>query len=160
MSSLPPVCLFDLDGTLVDTNYLHTAAWAGALREAGHVVPTAWVHHRIGMGGDQLLTELIGPDGHDAVKAGWRERFRALRHQAVAFAGAGELIGERRHGSFSRQLFLGDTLDTERIDARYLDGVLTVEIPVAERARPRKIDIATGAPAIEASADELTAAAN
>lgn len=53
-------------------------------------------------------------------------------------------VAERRQGTFTRQLFLGDTLDTEAIAARYEQGVLTLEIPVAERAKPRKVDIATG----------------
>ena len=44
-------------------------------------------------------------------------------------------------GVFSRQLFLGDTLDVERIDASYESGVLTLRIPIAERAKPRKISI-------------------
>jgi HSP20 family protein len=48
---------------------------------------------------------------------------------------------------FSRQLFLGDTLDTDRVEARYDAGVLTVRIPIAEKAKPRKIEIAgNGAP--------------
>jgi HSP20 family protein len=42
---------------------------------------------------------------------------------------------------FSRQLFLGDTLDTAHIDATYDAGVLTLRIPVAERAKPRKISL-------------------
>jgi HSP20 family protein len=54
------------------------------------------------------------------------------------------LIAERPHGSYTRQLFLGDTLDTERIEAEYRDGVLTLTIPVAERAKPRKVQIAAG----------------
>ena len=53
-----------------------------------------------------------------------------------------ELIAaERPRGVFSRQLVLGDTLDTEHIAASYDGGVLTLEIPVAERAKPRKISI-------------------
>jgi HSP20 family protein len=50
-------------------------------------------------------------------------------------------VAERPLGVFSRQLFLGDTLDTERIDASYDAGVLTLRIPVAEQAKPRKIAI-------------------
>ena len=53
-----------------------------------------------------------------------------------------ELIAaERPRGVFSRQLILGDTLDTEHIAARYDSGVLTLNIPVAEKAKPRKIEI-------------------
>ena len=51
------------------------------------------------------------------------------------------LVGERPQGTFSRQLFLGDTLDTANIDADYTDGVLTLKLPVAERAKPRRVPI-------------------
>ncbi|KUN36623.1 heat-shock protein Hsp20 [Streptomyces longwoodensis] len=58
--------------------------------------------------------------------------------------GAEVLVAERPTGSFTRQLFLGDTLDTERIDASYEAGVLTLRIPVAEQAKPRRIQISGG----------------
>jgi HSP20 family protein len=51
-------------------------------------------------------------------------------------------VSERPLGVFSRQLFLGDTLDTEHITADYDAGVLTIRIPVAEKAKPRRIEIA------------------
>ena len=54
------------------------------------------------------------------------------------------LVGERPHGTFSRQLFLGDTLDTDAIKADYVDGVLTLRLPVAEKAKPRRVEINTG----------------
>jgi len=54
------------------------------------------------------------------------------------------LVSERPQGSFSRQLFLGDSLDAERIEATYENGVLTVTIPVAEAAKPRKVEILAG----------------
>jgi len=55
-----------------------------------------------------------------------------------------ELIAaERPRGVFSRQLILGDNLDTEHIEASYDTGVLTLKIPVAERAKPRKISVAS-----------------
>ena len=50
-------------------------------------------------------------------------------------------VTERPLGAFSRQLFLGDTLDAERISADYNTGVLTLRIPIAEKAKPRKIEI-------------------
>lgn len=52
-------------------------------------------------------------------------------------------VAERPLGVFSRQLFLGDTLDVDRIQANYESGVLTLRIPVAEQAKPRKIEIAS-----------------
>jgi HSP20 family protein len=52
------------------------------------------------------------------------------------------LASERPRGVFTRQLILGDNLDTEHVFASYESGVLTLKIPVAERAKPRKISIA------------------
>ena len=64
------------------------------------------------------------------------------------------IANERPQGTFSRQLFLGDTLDADHVQANYDRGVLTVTIPVAEQAKPRKIEITSGdqrAKAIEAN---------
>ncbi|MCV7068834.1 Hsp20/alpha crystallin family protein [Mycolicibacterium farcinogenes] len=55
------------------------------------------------------------------------------------------LANERFFGSYRRQLSLGDGIDSSAISATYENGVLTVTIPVAERARPRKIEVAHGA---------------
>ncbi len=52
---------------------------------------------------------------------------------------------ERQSGSFLRQLNLGQGIDTERIAASYENGVLSVTIPVSEKAKPRKIEVSTGA---------------
>jgi HSP20 family protein len=65
---------------------------------------------------------------------------RAERRRSEAES-AEWLLAERPQGTFSRQLFLGETLDTEHIDADYRDGVLTLRIPVAESAKPRKVAI-------------------
>ena len=51
------------------------------------------------------------------------------------------LIAERPTGVFSRQLFLGDTLNPDKLDANYDNGVLTLRIPVAEQAKPRRIEV-------------------
>ena len=53
-------------------------------------------------------------------------------------------LSERPLGAFSRQLVLADTLDTERITADYEAGVLTLRIPIAERAKPRKVAVGGG----------------
>src|SRR5437763_11644986 len=54
-------------------------------------------------------------------------------------------IQERPQGTFTRQLFLGEQLDTEQIAAHYEHGVLTLTIPMADRAKPRKAEITAGA---------------
>lgn len=64
------------------------------------------------------------------------------------------LVSERPHGRFTRQLFLGENLDTDRIEASYDAGVLTLTIPVAEQAKPRRVEVNAGPArptAIEAS---------
>jgi HSP20 family protein len=53
-------------------------------------------------------------------------------------------VAERPRGVFTRQLFLGDTLDADRIEAHYDAGVLTLRLPIAEKAKPRKIQITGG----------------
>lgn len=62
------------------------------------------------------------------------------------------IVGERLDGEFHRQLLLGDTLDANSVEADVRDGVLTLRIPVAETAKPRKIEIGGGSRAIEGSA--------
>jgi HSP20 family protein len=57
---------------------------------------------------------------------------------------AERVVSERTFGVFSRQVFLGDTLDVDHLSAEYDAGVLTVRIPVAEQAKPRKIEVAAG----------------
>lgn len=67
------------------------------------------------------------------------------------------VVAERPVGSFSRQLFLGETLDSERIEASCENGVLTLRIPVAEAAKPRKVSITSAggqATAISAQSSE------
>lgn len=54
--------VFDVDGTLVDTNHLHVTTWWEALRQAGHRVPMHAVHRAIGLGSDDLVAHLLGED--------------------------------------------------------------------------------------------------
>jgi HAD superfamily hydrolase (TIGR01509 family) len=81
--------LFDVDGTLVDTNYLHAVTWWQAFAQGGHYVPMTDIHRTIGMGTDQLLDRLLpadrdsGADGklalsHDALYATYWSRLRPL----------------------------------------------------------------------------------
>ncbi len=58
--------------------------------------------------------------------------------------GSEVLVSERPHGTFTRQLFLGDSLDTAKLAATFRDGVLTLTIPVAKQAKPRKVAISHG----------------
>lgn len=88
--------LFDIDGTLVDSNYLHVAAWMAALLEAGQPVDAVDIHRAIGMGSSQLLIALvgekaaseIGEDLKEAHKARYQASFEMLRR----FEGSRELL--------------------------------------------------------------------
>lgn len=72
------------------------------------------------------------------------------------------VISERPFGTFERRVLLGDTLDTDRVEASYHDGVLTLQLPVQDRARARKVEVHAGAPAtaaVEASSSDVAAPA-
>ncbi len=83
--------IFDVDGTLVDTTYLHTLAWARTFREAGHDVETYRIHRAVGMGSDQLVPALIGHE-QPALSEKHTEQYRHLGDEAQAFAKVSELL--------------------------------------------------------------------
>ena len=117
---------------------------------------------------DRLAQQVLGTTNRPAVMAmdAWRESERfviefdlpgvaresieldvernvlTIRAERVARNGDWEaLASERPRGVFSRQLVLGDNLDLDRIEAGYADGVLRLVVPVAEKAKPRKIEV-------------------
>ncbi|MCU1401259.1 MAG: hydrolase [Acidimicrobiales bacterium] len=83
--------LFDVDGTLVDSNYLHTVAWSRALRASGEWAPMNAVHRLIGMGSDSLLEALIGRSD-EAIASAWRTGYEALIGEVHVFPGAADLL--------------------------------------------------------------------
>ncbi|MER8092404.1 HAD family hydrolase [Streptomyces goshikiensis] len=114
--------LFDVDGTLVDTNHLHVTSWWEALRQAGHDVPMHAIHRALGLPGEDLLSHLLGEErdtggdgalsaAHDTLYATYFERLPRLRSAdellrtlsrrgwrvvLVTSAGGGELDALRR----------------------------------------------------------------
>ena len=122
---------------------------------------------------DRLTQQLLGPDGTLArpsamLMDAWREgdtfhvefdlpgisqdsididverNVVTIKAERPARASDAELVAaERPRGVFSRQLVLGENLDTDNIQASYDSGVLTLRIPVAEHAKPRKIEISS-----------------
>lgn len=92
MTDLRPGVLFDVDGTLLDTNYLHVLAWWQAMNDAGHPhVPMAAIHRAVGIASEGLVQRLLGEDDEKAVDA-HSERYEALRDQVTAFPAAAELV--------------------------------------------------------------------
>ena len=87
--------------------------------------------------------DLPGVDS-DSIDLDVERNVVTIRAERRSLPGDQEMLAaERPRGVFSRQLVLGDNLDTERIGASYDAGVLTLRIPVAEKAKPRKIEIAS-----------------
>jgi HAD superfamily hydrolase (TIGR01509 family) len=86
--------ILDLDGTLVDTNYIHVEAWAQAFHEVGRTIPRAVIHHEVGKGSDQMLPELIGdPAVAERAKARHGELYRATQQHGYPLPGAQALLG-------------------------------------------------------------------
>jgi HSP20 family protein len=89
--------------------------------------------------------DLPGVDPHSIELTAERNVLQVkAQRQRQTKDGVETVISERPMGVFSRQLFLGDTLDTDNLKATYDNGVLTLAIPVSEKAKPRKISIGTG----------------
>jgi HAD superfamily hydrolase (TIGR01509 family) len=92
MSDLRPGVLFDVDGTLLDTNYLHVLAWWQAMDDAGHPeVTMAAIHRAVGIASEGLVQRLLGESNERAVEA-HSERYQALRDHVKAFPRAAELV--------------------------------------------------------------------
>jgi HSP20 family protein len=113
--------------------------------------------------GEEFVVELDLP-GVDAQSIDVTVEKNVLTIHAQRNRAGGEglelLISERPHGTFSRQLFLGESLDSDRLTARYSDGVLSLRVPVAERAKPRRVDVTadrSGNEAIETRSSEPVA---
>jgi len=68
------------------------------------------------------------------------------------------LVNERFQGTFSRRLSLGQSLDSEKVSASYLNGVLTVTVPIAEQAKARKIEVTSGTTAAPITVESTQAA--
>jgi HAD superfamily hydrolase (TIGR01509 family) len=117
--------LFDVDGTLVDTNYLHTLAWSRALEDAGEWAPMNAIHRLVGMGGDQLLPELLGHES-PAAKEARTDRYRELIGDARPFPGASGLVRLAHERGLTTALATSspsDELD-QLLELLDIDGVL------------------------------------
>jgi HSP20 family protein len=114
--------MFGTDGTLARPSVMPMDAWRD---------------------GDTFHVEFDLPGVNpDSIDLDVERNVVTVKAERPARADNAELIAaERPRGVFSRQLILGDNLDTERIAASYDAGVLTLKIPVAEQAKPRKISI-------------------
>jgi len=99
-SSAVDAVIFDLDGTLVDTNAAHVEAWQDAFRKLGYDVPRSRILPEIGKGGDKLVPSIIGEDGErrdgEALRDAHGRRFLTIAGSTTfrVFPGTEELLGE------------------------------------------------------------------
>ena len=109
----------------------------GTLAYPGAMPMDAWRE------GDTFVVEFDLPGiAPEAIELDVERNVVTVRAERPARSDTQEMLAaERARGTFSRQLVLGDNLDTEHIEASYDAGVLTLRIPVAEQAKPRKIEI-------------------
>ncbi|MEU2060526.1 HAD family hydrolase [Streptomyces sp. NPDC013455] len=97
--------VFDVDGTLVDTNHLHVVTWWEAFRQAGHDVPMHAVHRAVGLGSTDLIAHLLGEDRDPEQDAGLSDAHTTLYGQYFdrlpALPGAGELLRRLRRDGWT-----------------------------------------------------------
>lgn len=114
--------LFDVDGTLVDSNYLHVVAWLRAFRSCGFGdVAAADVHRHVGMGAEQMMTEVVGRADEAAKEAHARE-YERLWPELRPFPGAVDLLREVRRRDRATVLATSATEDEVGALRRALDA--------------------------------------
>ena len=118
MSTDLDTVVLDLDGTLVDSVYVHVAAWRAAFGDVGVDVPTYRIHRAIGMGGDRLVGEVAGAAVEQALGDTVRDlhgrHFEDRFHQVTPLDGAGELLAALRERSL--KVVLASSGEQEQTD--------------------------------------------
>jgi HAD superfamily hydrolase (TIGR01549 family) len=152
MAGMTDVVVFDVDGTLVDSNYQHALAWYRAFRRHGLTPPVWRLHRAIGMGGDRLVAEVGGADVErrhgDGIRAAWAEEFAPMLAEVRPLAGAGDLLAAVR-GS-GRRLVLASSGTPEHVKHylglldghRWADAVTTAEDADASKPAPDLLAVA------------------
>jgi HAD superfamily hydrolase (TIGR01509 family) len=137
--------LLDVDGTLVDTNYLHTLAWARALIDIGEWAPMNAIHRSVGMGGDQLVAHLLGAPRQEAAAA-WRARYEELSADIRAFPFARQLVERLRQGGLKVALATSSPADLLQSAMKTIgievDGVTTADDVASSKPDPAVFEVA------------------
>jgi HAD superfamily hydrolase (TIGR01509 family) len=146
MSASVTAVLFDVDGTLVDSNYLHCVTWWEALRQAGRQVPMARIHRAIGMGSDQLLDALLPADreraADDDIRAAHGALYATYWSRLAPLEGAADLLRAcKRQGL---RVVLASSADERELSA--LREVLGAEDAIDEATSAADVEQTKPAP--------------
>jgi HAD superfamily hydrolase (TIGR01549 family) len=118
------VVIFDVDGTLIDTNYQHAHAWYRAFRRFDLTLPIWRIHRAIGMGGDQLVGAVAGDEIEerhgDALRAAWEDEYTPFLSEVRPFEGAQALLEAVRERGVS--VVLASSGSREHVEG-YLDMI-------------------------------------
>jgi HAD superfamily hydrolase (TIGR01509 family) len=154
MSPLRAV-VFDVDGTLVDSTYLHVLAWSRAFADAGEQVTMAAIHRQIGKGAPDLVRELLGRDD-EAVVDGHGHHFSKLHPEIRAFPGAGDLLRAIAGRGIRVVLATSAKEEDDEVNRRAVDA----DAAVAARTTPADVEEAKPAPDLfQAALDHVGVAA-
>ncbi|MFD4565795.1 HAD family hydrolase [Streptomyces sp. NPDC058467] len=97
--------VFDVDGTLVDTNHLHVTTWWEAFRQAGHQIPMHDIHHAVGLGSEDLIAHLLGkdrdPDEIDTLRHAHTALYGTYFDRLPALQDAGRLLRRLDHDGWT-----------------------------------------------------------
>jgi HAD superfamily hydrolase (TIGR01509 family) len=145
-STRPPgAVLFDIDGTLVDSNYLHVTAWLHAFRAVGHPMDAWRIHRGQGMGSSELLTTLLGEAAEQVgsqAKQHHSEHYQQTSELLRAFDGARELVAAVAQRGVKVVLATSAAPD----ELELLRSILDVEDAVAEITAAEDVEAAKPAP--------------
>ncbi|HVT71440.1 MAG TPA: HAD family hydrolase [Trebonia sp.] len=138
--------LFDVDGTLVDTNYLHTVAWWEAFAQAGHDVPMASVHRSVGMGSDRMLDALLpgarDTSADDAIRAAHSALYSVYWSRLRPLPGAARLL--RACHDHGLRVVLASSAGPDELKA--LRGVLDADDAIDAATSAGDVDTSKPAP--------------
>ncbi|MEU9955187.1 HAD family hydrolase [Streptomyces sp. NPDC050982] len=138
--------VFDVDGTLVDTNHLHTVCWWEALRQAGHRVSMTSVHGAIGLGSTDLLEHLLGQDRDrdedSAISAGHKALYGTWHERLAPFEGARDLL--RRLHADGRPVVLATSASGPELKA--LRAAIDADDAITETASADDVNAGKPAP--------------
>jgi HAD superfamily hydrolase (TIGR01509 family) len=138
-----PGVLFDVDGTLVDSNYLHVVAWWQAFRAYGHDVAMTDIHRHVGQGANRLVASLLDREDEEVVQA-HTDFYGQWMHRARAFPGAADLL--RAVDSHGLRVVLATS--ASELEAKHLQRALDADDVVAALTNKDDVDASKPEPDI------------